>query len=414
MTGQLAEADQLLAGLRDRVTCIETRALTLNALYWMAIDQGRFDAIAPLYGEQVDLLQGSSRADLIYQTSPPLRLPGAPGIMRHLARHAELMLQVNGDEPTPLRPLGILSHAWVAAWRGDLAEARRLRELARAEAAWSGSSGAVVAHLLTHAAFERTMSGDHAGGMAAARERAQRQAHVGAWGRCVMAALLVRITAACDDATALRVALAEARDLMARLRAAGTPFNEPVIETAAAQLAWLEGRSGEAINGWDEALRNPAAIDHFGQATEIRVRLARARLRARDLPGAAALVAQVLAVARREEGPGGALLARAALQELAAASWGASLASADLALLRQWLPANEAAVAIPTIAGDAELSTREMEVLARIAAGESNKLIARALDLSLHTVKRHVANILNKLGTETRGQAAAMFKARQG
>ena len=49
---------------------------------------------------------------------------------------------------------------------------------------------------------------------------------------------------------------------------------------------------------------------------------------------------------------------------------------------------------------------------ARIAAGDSNKLIARAFDLSPHTVKRHVANILDKLGVETRGQAAAWFRSR--
>jgi LuxR family maltose regulon positive regulatory protein len=53
---------------------------------------------------------------------------------------------------------------------------------------------------------------------------------------------------------------------------------------------------------------------------------------------------------------------------------------------------------------------RELEVLARIAAGDSNKLVARALDLSLHTVKRHVANILGKLGTESRGQAADWYR----
>jgi LuxR family maltose regulon positive regulatory protein len=53
-----------------------------------------------------------------------------------------------------------------------------------------------------------------------------------------------------------------------------------------------------------------------------------------------------------------------------------------------------------------------MEVLARLAAGDSNKLIARAFDLSLHTVKRHVANILMKLDVETRGQAAAWYRSR--
>jgi len=53
------------------------------------------------------------------------------------------------------------------------------------------------------------------------------------------------------------------------------------------------------------------------------------------------------------------------------------------------------------------LSEREREVLQHIAAGDSNKLIARALGLSPHTVKRHVANILDKLNARTRAQAAA-------
>jgi LuxR family maltose regulon positive regulatory protein len=57
------------------------------------------------------------------------------------------------------------------------------------------------------------------------------------------------------------------------------------------------------------------------------------------------------------------------------------------------------------------LSAREFEVLARIAAGDSNKLIARAFDLSLHTVKRHVAHILDKLDLDSRGQAAAWYRS---
>jgi len=61
---------------------------------------------------------------------------------------------------------------------------------------------------------------------------------------------------------------------------------------------------------------------------------------------------------------------------------------------------------------DSPLSAREREVLARIAAGDSNKLIARAFDLSPHTVKRHVANILDKLGVSSRSQAAAWYRAR--
>jgi DNA-binding NarL/FixJ family response regulator len=61
---------------------------------------------------------------------------------------------------------------------------------------------------------------------------------------------------------------------------------------------------------------------------------------------------------------------------------------------------------------DATLSAREREVVQRIVAGDSNKMIARTLGLSPHTVKRHVANILGKLGARSRAQAAAWLLAR--
>jgi DNA-binding NarL/FixJ family response regulator len=55
------------------------------------------------------------------------------------------------------------------------------------------------------------------------------------------------------------------------------------------------------------------------------------------------------------------------------------------------------------------LSGREWEVLQCIAAGDSNKMIARALNVSPHTVKRHVANILDKLDLRSRSQAAVWW-----
>lgn len=58
------------------------------------------------------------------------------------------------------------------------------------------------------------------------------------------------------------------------------------------------------------------------------------------------------------------------------------------------------------------LTARERQILEHIKAGKSNKAIARALDLSLHTVKRHVANILTKLGVTSRLQAAAWMDTR--
>jgi DNA-binding NarL/FixJ family response regulator len=52
---------------------------------------------------------------------------------------------------------------------------------------------------------------------------------------------------------------------------------------------------------------------------------------------------------------------------------------------------------------DAQLTTREHEVLLHIANGQSNKQIARDLDLSVRTVETHRLNIKRKLGIE--GQA---------
>jgi two-component system, NarL family, nitrate/nitrite response regulator NarL len=56
--------------------------------------------------------------------------------------------------------------------------------------------------------------------------------------------------------------------------------------------------------------------------------------------------------------------------------------------------------------GIAKLSARERQILALIARGDSNKLIARELDIAETTVKIHVQHILRKLNLSSRVQAA--------
>ena len=53
------------------------------------------------------------------------------------------------------------------------------------------------------------------------------------------------------------------------------------------------------------------------------------------------------------------------------------------------------------------LTRREMEVLRLVAEGMSNQQIAASLVLSEHTVHRHVANVLGKLGVSSRTAAVA-------
>jgi DNA-binding CsgD family transcriptional regulator len=51
------------------------------------------------------------------------------------------------------------------------------------------------------------------------------------------------------------------------------------------------------------------------------------------------------------------------------------------------------------------ISDRELEVLRELAAGHSNKEIARRLDVSPNTVKTHVARLFEKLGASRRTEA---------
>jgi len=60
----------------------------------------------------------------------------------------------------------------------------------------------------------------------------------------------------------------------------------------------------------------------------------------------------------------------------------------------------------PQDSEEAALTHREHEILDLIAEGLSNKLIARALDISPGTVKVHVKNVLRKLNLNSRVEAA--------
>jgi DNA-binding NarL/FixJ family response regulator len=88
----------------------------------------------------------------------------------------------------------------------------------------------------------------------------------------------------------------------------------------------------------------------------------------------------------------------------------------DATIVQHWLASEtEGALRIYGDPGEPyqPLSTREMEVLAYITGGLSNKEIARLLGISHQTVKNHVTAILRKLGVEDRTQAA-IYALRRG
>ena len=58
-------------------------------------------------------------------------------------------------------------------------------------------------------------------------------------------------------------------------------------------------------------------------------------------------------------------------------------------------------------ATDSPLSPRETEILKRLVAGESTAQIAEALGVRVATARKHIQNILRKLGVHSKLQAAA-------
>lgn len=408
-TGRLDEAEALLATLEDAGLRDDVAIIALNARAALALDTGRLRSVPSLLGAMLNRLERIDAIELWHNTTPPNRIAGVPGIGPVLARHAELMLRVGGDAPTQMRPLALLCQAWAAAWRGERAAAEALMRRAQGEADWSGSTGAVHGTLMRLRAVLHAIAGEAREAVEIARQRARdlSQLHFG-WGHFLLHGFNARIAAAVGDLAALREALA----VVEASHPGPRPFAEaPRFFALRGVVAALESRPEDAVRLWEAALQHEDEIDELGQVMETHLRLAAAQARAGSLEAAARHVDLAIERSRREGWPGGALLAREAIAQLAAVRWGSALDPSGVVTLRGWAALGTPAMPAPAPASEG-LTTRELEVLQRIAAGESNKLIARALDLSLHTVKRHVANILGKLGVETRGQAAAWFRQR--
>lgn len=68
----------------------------------------------------------------------------------------------------------------------------------------------------------------------------------------------------------------------------------------------------------------------------------------------------------------------------------------------------EIAAELAEHAADDDLTSREIDVLRLIAAGNSNKLVADQLSIGEATVKSHVTNILSKLGANDRAHAVTI------
>lgn len=440
--GRMHEAAQRLSVLRREALAPEVRIIVLVACSWHALEVGAHHRVGPVLAELMDLLEGDPRMAAWYQCTPLPRFNGLPGTAGPLQRYVHGALRVAGDAPTPLRASAMVQQSWRLLWQGRLDAAEATWQRGVADAAWIGNPVSARQPLQAFSAVLHALRGDRAHALSIARARLEDRPPRGAWGHWQILGQVARIAALCDELALLSSCLRRMGDIAAIEHAAVPAVSLPLTLPLLGHAARLEGRRSEAIAHWRAALEHEEAMDIVGQAAETRLHLAHALLDSGDRAGAAAVLLPVFERVAAEGEPGGALFAPVALAALAAADWGGALAPDRQRLLRDWLAAvRPAARAVPppTHAAPAQivvpataltsrpmplaaagggdrfaLSPREREVLERIAAGDSNKLIARAFDLSPHTVKRHVANLLDKLGVASRGQAAAWYRAQQG
>jgi LuxR family maltose regulon positive regulatory protein len=386
---------------------------------WIALEEGAVRSVAPRMGALLDALEQARQPEHWAVMVPSPRLTACPGVGPQLLRWADGVALAESESPLLLSALAPMTRGWQALWAGRLDEAERYLRRSEGDERWVGHPPIVHSHRLAFTAVVHMAKGRREPALVAARAHGDEfPASYGGRGPWYSTNLMGRIGMACGDGGLVREALARLARIEVSIPEA-TPLRlQPVIGLQG-HLAWLEGRGDDAQALWQRAIEHEEPCDLFGLAHELRTRLALQRLRQGEPAAAAAWLMPMLQQAT--DGPRGALFALPALRELAAMPWGLHLDAAAQATLRAWAastgPGDGAAAGSlpsrPSPQTTESLSPREAEVLTLMSRGMSNKLIARELDLSPHTVKRHVAHILDKLQLASRGQAAAWHHARQ-
>jgi LuxR family maltose regulon positive regulatory protein len=416
-------------GLRELgVENLQARApaphvVTGVALAWAAIDEGRFTDARQRYAGTLDHLERSREPHLWYQGNLGTVGVHVPRMGPLIERWVEGALRVSGEQPLTLKAMALVTRGWHRLLvQGDVAGARAALDATQQELRWLGEWGEptgvnALAHVLrlqieaasgdagaTRAAIAQLLQGPSTG-----------QGHRARW---IVANFIAGCAAAVADTRALndQIVVLEATPVDSALPG----LHATVLDLARGHAAWQRGDVQAAIDCWQRCVADEVALVRSRLDMPTRLFLAAACLRA----GRAAEAAMPLAglQARARQGAAGSMLfARTVAPLLARQDWRGLLEEADHGELQRWLRTLDTAVALPpapaapsaakprTDVPGSTLSSREHDVLERIAAGDSNKLIARAFDLSPHTVKRHVANILDKLALNSRGQAAAWY-----
>lgn len=272
----------------------------------------------------------------------------------------------------------------LAYWQGDYAAAERLFD--EANAAFRAIGPGALVWFLGLSALARLALGKREEARACAAELAELAAALpaDAMPSAAVTTYLAIVALALGD----RELIARCSERLSDHRGQWHNF---LVDRLIGQIATVEGDWGAAQAALD-------AAEAAARAGDLAPELALVLLAQADL--AAARGGRAGAAEERHK-----LAAALALYERLENRPEASRVRERLALSEQ---PSRAATTLP-----AGLSAREAEVLRLVAAGKSNREIARALTLSEKTVANHIANIFAKTGADNRASATA-FAFRHG
>jgi LuxR family maltose regulon positive regulatory protein len=332
--------------------------------------------------------------------------------MEALAAH----LAEQGEQSPMLKAMSLQLRVWLALHRVELGTVRELVREVRSEAGWLGNPIGLHAPPLLALALDAHLCGRADEAMAIIRgitqdiNQSERKAHLL---YANMLACIAGVAGSWDEARGVLALTRGWRNLP------DWPYLQAATACLEAEIALHEQRNEDAVDVLEPHLASLLDIEWWGLHGRMRVACARAFLRLGRHRSAWETLSPPLRQARTSgESLGLLLCGPAALRELVVGPWPESVPAAEKAWLDGYLAQAEGLRSwqdkVPAEQGprasSERLSAREIEVLVRIARGHSNKVIARDLGLSPHTVKRHVARILEKTDQVSRGEAAFWYR----
>ena len=283
---------------------IDDRAFLAMTRTYQTFDEGRLDVLGQRYREVIDALESSTNIPLWYHCVPRSMQCGMPGMDGPLARFATGALRVLPDMPTPLRALALALRGWEELSAGKVAVAAASVELADSDARWLGPPPNVRVFVYALLPILHALYGRAAEARSALDELMKTfddpdvGYRPGSFVHVYYSLHRVRIADMLGD-------VESARALFAQVPDDPRPLNETMRRVLAshraatiARLAAHDGRAEEAIAAYAEALADADALSVYGQATEVRLRLALVLLGLGRVADAAAAIEEVLAATR--------------------------------------------------------------------------------------------------------------------